>query len=322
MKLKEFLSIGLMLLLSKECFAASSMKAPVKTNKNEITIEFNDNIENRASLDLEISEQRNAATSSIGSGAVMEVLALNEGAVSDLKSIDANSLEGNGREARSLPDNTYFNDFETDYTKPGSAAHNTDADEIVTATEKSLQGLTEFLRKNGIDCNEVSKSAEVVDPYYIEIERSEHKEVDYDLKFCEYPRNTYNCQDSMTMRCEKKGWSVPWEPGESEFRFSQGDVTGRGWSDSVHWKRKRHGIIFKASGDQIRTEIAKRLNVSIDQIHPSIRINGRGNGEPYIEVWPQFFAWETYSAFYKFRAGEEICEQWSKETWSESCGLK
>jgi|GEM_PF-1404482 len=253
-----------------------------------------------------------------------------------LSSIRASDLDSRGRAKfdefrREFPEDS---DLYVDYTRPLNKRLLEDAASLADGQDELLGDLIGKLKELGVDCKTV-KGPKVVEPeFYMQIKTKEHKDSVYNQTICEELRGHYNCTDNMSLHCLEKGWSHPWESEEREIKFNHSDVTGRGWSYSVHWKRKRHGIHFgvkhRRGGKptrspiepEVRAEIAKRLGVEIEHIHPNIRINARGNGEPYHEIWPQFFAWDTYSVFYRYRDGHETCEKWSEERWDESCGLR
>jgi hypothetical protein len=300
--------------------------APVKTNKNEISGEFNV-ISNRAELDGNVEASRTQATSNIGSGAMSEVFSPNEGVVTDLKGIDEHSLESKGREAKDAPDNDYFreNFFETDYSRPGAMAHKKDADEIVNATEVKLRKLTEILRENGIDCEPLDdKTKAIEDPYYIDIETTRHKEVEYDPHFCEYPRHTYNCHDNMTIHCEKRNWKFyEWSHETRWMNIPGGEAYGNGWLYSIYWKKNRFGMHMRGDGATkhgLKHSIGRRINKYHEQIEV-IHISPRGEGG-LREGRKKEFLWDSYKVGYKYREAEEICDQWSKEKWDERCSQR
>lgn len=293
---------------------------PVKTNKNEITTEF-DEITNRAELETNLEISRHEEVASIGKGRISEVFKPSEADVEELKTIDEYSLEAKGREARYSADNIYFDEFETDYRRPGAIEHKKDMDEIADATEKKLQGLTEFLRKNGIDCKEEVKKEDIKDPYYINIEKGKHKEVEYDQHFCEYPRNTYNCHDNMTIHCEKRNWKYYAWTHETRWMFIPGgEAYSNGWLYSIYWKKNRFGMHMRSDGGTkhgLKISIANKLGKNDGQIE-IIHTPERGEGGLH-EGRSKEFLWDSYKVGYRYREAEEICDKWSEEKWTERC---
>jgi hypothetical protein len=190
-------------------FATGGANLPVKTNKNKMTTEFEDHIADKKDLDVNIEALRDIGTSAANSSPDFgNFLSTDDSGkvfsgASRLGNIDENSLESEGRKERYATDNAYFDDFETDYTRPGAARHKKDAEDIVSATEIHIEKLTETLRKNGIDCKEVKNKPDIKDPYYIEIEKEEVGDTEYDQKFCEYLRNVYSCSNDLVVKCEQ-----------------------------------------------------------------------------------------------------------------------
>lgn len=194
-----FLSFFILLIVWFGNAYAEGEKPIVHTNKNKITCEFTDHIENKEALDVDVSSLRQSAISSAGSGEIKEVFEpKRDGA---LETLDPHSLESRGREARNREENTYFNDFETDYTRPGAWKHKSDVKQIVSLTESTISGLTEMLERAGIECIEEDKKSEIVDPNFIEVRKEKNKETDYVEHFCEQLRNEYNCYDDLRLTC-------------------------------------------------------------------------------------------------------------------------
>lgn len=336
--MKFFQAISLLLLFSFmkvfDVFASGDTNLPVKTNKNKITTEFEDHIIGKKDLDISVESLRNIGTSAAESAPKFDDFLNSDdrAKVSEeqgrLSGIGENSLESEGRKERYSTDNAYFDDFETDYSRPGAMAHKKDAEDIASGTEKHFEKLTETLRKNGIDCKEVKNKPDIKDPYYIEIEKEEVKDTEYDPKFCEHLRTTYSCADTMTMTCLKRNWSIQWKDvgaeGTRTMDIDLGTIMSRGWWYPIFWKDDRTGIHMR--GDpwvqkEVREEIAKRLKIKVGHIYEDIHISARGNGRPSYEVWDEHFAWGSYTVRYRYRGGEETCDKWSEERWDETCGL-
>jgi hypothetical protein len=301
-------------------FTNTHVTLGVTANNNQITQEFDDNIENKKDFDRKIDMYRTNSISSVNNEIMSEIFAPKRD--NHLEELGVDSIEILGREERNKKEHIYFNDFETDFTKPGSSQYKIDIKKVVNHTEKTLKNLTKLLRDTGIECiEEKSNKDEIIDPNFIEMNLEENKEVDYQEHFCEQPRNTYNCLDVMTISCLEKGWSAhPWQEHPREFQFSANDILSKHWHFAIFWKKKRNGIHMRG-GPGVREEIAKRLGVHLGHIHEDLMVSHRGNGEPYLEVAPQYFAWATYTVKYKYRDGYEICNKWSEERWDESCNI-
>lgn len=214
--------IFLIIVIAQNAYASSVPeihKKPVRTNLNEVSGEFEEHIENKALLDSNVEDLKSRGISGIEVADPSYILGAEDGSKvssesSRLSSISEYDLEDAGRRERANPKNSYFDDFETDYTKPGASMHKKDAEEIISATNIKLGELTRALKDIGIDCREVSKDRDIKDPYLIELEREEVKEVDYDKTLCEQVKNNYSCTSSFKATCRHK-YSVPLE--ESRF---------------------------------------------------------------------------------------------------------
>lgn len=300
---------------------AEEKRKPVHTNKNKISGEFG-LVGDRSQLDISVEHYRQSGMKGFSSADVSEVLKPTRNP-EGLQNIDPHSMESMGRSKRG--EYSFFNDFETDYTKPGVAGHKADIHKILTASDKKILDLTKALRKEGIDCTEEDKRATPTSPYYIDIEKEEHKEVTYNQHFCEQPVNNYSCHDAMTIHCVEKGWSHPWEPGAKEIKFTYGEIRARGWLGDEYWKSKRVWGVkrnyykqkFFGSHESVKKEIVSRLGVKDGNIE-MIRVNGDGNGG-LNDLGDRHYSWNDFSAFYKYRPGHETCEKWSDARWDESC---
>ncbi len=323
-------------------FASAAVKIPTKTNRNEVTREF-DEIQNRSSFEANNNALREDASRNVGGGAMAEVFSPNEALVGDLKGIDDMSLESRGLEAKGSETNDYFreNNFETDYTRPGAMAHKRDVDEIVALTESKLAKLTEVLRRNGIDCEpKDEKTKEIEDPYYIEIETSQHKEVEYDPHFCEFPRNIYSCNDVMTIHCEKP--NKKWD----EWKTTTVKIQGREllaacpsalYSDHVadrifemklfssnsrRWGPRGMFGPPHNSVPHLKPFLAKKHNITrgrIFDISDNMTVWQEGGVFP---LGGKGHAWNTYGITYSYREGDDICDKWSEPRWDERCSQK
>jgi len=209
-----------------------------------------------------------------------------------------------------------------DYSKPLMKQHLDDAKGIAAGQDDLLRNLLGELKKLGVDCRTEKGPREVEPKYYLHVETRHHKDTKYNQTFCEELRGTYNTTDTLTMTCEKRSWSVPWEPGEKKMVLSIGEVQQRGWWYSEYWKASRYGVHLRGDDNTkkaIRTFIAKKLNVKIGHIREDIRTEARGNGSPDHNIQDKHYAWGSYNVWYTFRGGEETCDKWSNERWDERC---
>ena len=174
-----------------------------ETNINKVTTEFQDNIDSYSDFEKEVAQMRETAASNAGGFEAQTLLGAKEAeaASQHLQGIGAHSLEARGRDERAKKENDYFDEFETDYTRPGALAHKKDAKEIADASDKVITQITASLRKEGIDCKEELKKPDLKDPFYIETEKQNAKEVEYVPSYCEFLRNRYSCTDELETRC-------------------------------------------------------------------------------------------------------------------------
>ena len=328
---KPALRIIVLLAFTLSC---NSPVLAVKTNVNEVNDLFDRHIENKDGLMRDLQEQREGAVRDIETGkGLQHIEGINEaeGKARELESIREVDLESSGRQKRASEEYRFYddNELEPDYSKPGNLAHKRDADEIVSQTGLSMKKLGKDLQTKlsalGIDCRQ-SKGATQKDlTYHIEIKGEEHRNSEYEQVFCEEPRNTYNCNDTATLRCARRGkrWN-PWQYREIDIGgyeiYHQANHLGY----SIKWKRKRHGWHLVLDSAGWRAYLSQRLNIPLEQIHEQIHFpaGARGVGganNPVGERWRIVF--DAYRFGYNYRDGYEVCEEWS-EDWNERCYIK
>ena len=187
-----------------------NISAHVQTNINEVTDLFDRNIEDKEGLLKEMQSQNENAVSVIGSKQAEGITPGMEGVeaqVSELNSIKETDLDSSGRSKRASEELKFYDEheLEPDYTKPGNQLHKLDADDIAKASSVLMGDLMKKLKELNIDCKTV-KGPVVKEPiYYIDIKREKQKNTDFDQFFCEEPRNKYNCNDSVSLTCTRKG---------------------------------------------------------------------------------------------------------------------
>ena len=201
------------------------------------------------------------------------------------------------------------------------------------------------LKELNIDCKTV-KGPVVKEPtYYIDIKREEQRNTDYDQFFCEEPRNKYNCNDSVSLTCTRKGIGFgEWEARTIKFSGSMLHNEKMNWGYATKWGYKRWGWHITPDHQQARGEtqadsiwvrnpgaiiadarayIAAKLGVSIEQIGKHIGFPGSGRGigniNPVGHRWR--VVWDEYEFSYHFREVFDTCEEW-KEDWTERCVLQ
>ena len=332
------------------CAFNVSISAHVQTNINEVTDLFDRNIEDKGGLFKEMSRQNENAVSVIGSKQAEGITPGMEGVeaqVSELNSIKETDLDSSGRSKRASEELKFYNEneLEPDYTKPGNRLHKLDADDIAEATSVLMGDLMKKLKELNIDCKTV-KGPVIKEPtYYIDLKREEQRNTDYDQFFCEEPRNKYNCNDSVSLTCTRKGIGFgEWQSRTIKFSGNALHNEKMNWGWAVKWKNKRWGwhitpdhprgfgdyqvdSIWRKNPSAIiadaRAYIATKLGVSIEQIgeHIGFPDSGRGIGNinPIGHRWR--VVWDEYEFSYHFREVFDTCEEW-KEDWTERCVLQ
>jgi hypothetical protein len=323
-----------------------------QTNKNDTTDFFDQEIEDRQGLDSFLEFSRKESEQGVARKGAVEALGVNERELqekaAELDSINVNSLESKGQEERAKEENIYYDSLEIDYTDPKILNHKKDIDKITDANEKLLSLLIEGLRDLGVDCKTVKGDKELEPEYALEIEKEHFNDVIYNKKICEELRNLYNCTDTTTLKCSKRGFKYgEWQrrtirfPGHAlhnekmNWGFAAQWATKRwgwyitprhprktrfGWPDQVDscWRDNPDAIIADA-----RAYIAAKLGVLLEQIRKDIDFpaGGRGIGgiTPAYNRWR--VVWDEYEFGYWYRDAQPICEAWS-ETWNEVCRLK
>ena len=324
--------------------------AHVRTNINEVTDLFDRNIEDKEGLFKEMRGQNENAISLIGSKQAVGMtpgMDEVETEVSKLNSIKEIDFDSSGRSKRASEEFRFYdeNKLEPDYTKSGNRLHKRDADDIAHASGELMGDLMKKLKELNIDCKTV-KGPVVIEPtYYIDLKREEQRNTDYDQFFCEEPRNKYNCNDSVSLTCTKKGIGFgEWQSKTIRFPGHSLHNEKMNWGWAVKWKNKRWGWHITPNHQQVsgetqidsiwknnpgaiiadaRAYIAFKLSVSIEQIGEHVGFPGGGRGIGNInEGFPRWrVVWDEYEFSYQFREAFDICEVW-KEDWTERCVLQ
>ncbi len=338
------------------CMVNVNIFAHVKTNVNEVTDLFDRNIEDNAGLLREMKKQNENGLELIGSkqaAGMVPGIERVESEISELNSIKATDLDSSGRSKRASEELRFYdeNELEPDYTKPGNKLHKLDADDIARATGDLVGDLMKKLKELNIDCKTV-KGPIVKEPtYFIDLKRQEQRNTDYDQFFCEEPRNQYNCNDSVTLTCKRKGMGYgDWQA--KTIKLNGGFLYGSAmnWGFAIKWKVGRwgwhitpyHPRGIKASFGEVQVDsvwrenpgaiiadarrlLAQVLGARIDQIGENVRFPEGGRGVGNItelgssQRWRAI--WDEYEFGYDFREVFDTCEEWA-EDWTERCVLK
>jgi hypothetical protein len=338
---KPALRIIILLAFTLSC---NSPVLAVKTNVNEVNDLFDRNIENKDQLMRDLQEQREGAVRDIETGKGLqhiEGIGEAESKARELESSREVDLESSGRQKRASEEYRFYddNELEPDYSKPGNIAHKQDCDEIVSQTGLSMKKLGQDLQTKlsslGIDCRQSKGSTQKDLTYHIEIKGEEHRNSEYEQVFCEEPRNKYNCQDVLNIRCTKKGIAQgAWQNRTMVMTFVT--IPERWWTVD-RWENSYCACgrwrINPAYNQEIAIHIASTIGAKLDQVyvgHQNIVVIPRPNLSTNVdwsdcgEKWGEFYSdqrWAKVIFHYQYKPNYEICEQWT-EDWSETCILQ
>jgi hypothetical protein len=247
-----------------------------KTNVNPKTDLFEKEIEDYGSFEKHMGSLKEQATQGIASPGNIELITDKTGdeikaAAGDLSSIRATDLEARGREE--VVRAGIMEELHVDYTNPLNTEHQEDAIRIADASGVLLGKLTELFKEFGIDCKTV-KGNKVIEPeYYIEIKKEQVKDTVYTKTMCEEPRNKYDCHDSLTLRCGKRGtaWG-PWQNRTMVKTF--GELPSHWWTvGRYNNSTNGHSIscgkwtINSAYSQEMAIYIAGTIGVRAEQIY-------------------------------------------------------
>jgi len=342
------LAIFASLLLFSFAIRAEYRDPTVKTNVNKVDLLFEENVSNYKGLEQMLIEQKAASIKGTESEAGFNDLTGSKEARvkgEDLSRIKAEELEGAGIN-ESIKE-SWVNDYLVDYSKPGMMQHKKDAETITLGTQVMMEGLLGFLKKLDVDCKQVKGNKEVEPQYFIQLEKKldrDKGDTVYDQFFCERLRNTYNCGDSLTMRCKAPGiaWGS-WQ--DKQIRIPGGELVNFGRTIFLVEKTGKRCFEYKLTvgkrkgwfGDfdpdpyvvgSMREFLAtKHPGSTIDNISTEMgswweggifSINGWSYGGR--TLGSKDYAWNTYVVNYKYRDGKPACFEWSEE-WREQCRL-
>jgi len=323
-----------------------------KTNINPKTDLFEKEIEDYGTFEKAMGSLKEQATQGIASPGNLELISDKTGkeikeTASDLSSIEATDLEAKGREEVLR---TGMTELHVDYTDPLIARHQKDASRIADASGVLLGKLTELFKEFGIDCRTVKGNKVTQPEYYIDVKREQVKDTVYTRTMCEEPRNRYNCHDSLTVRCIKRGmkwgaWqdktiiipyqSIPWHWWiRSYFRPTDTRVANSFNRFTINPVYNQEIAVYIAS--TIGAGLAQ-INVGTqditvthiwDALYPgysrnvvsnTLRGGGIASGLSILSGLSVKASQVTFH--YQYRSGYEICAEWVDE-WDEVCGLE
>ena len=317
-------------------------------NKNKVSNLFNEEIEDRQGLEQFLENSSREAQKGVEGKAAIDALGKKENILeqkaAELDAVNANDLEARGREERVKEENAYFDKLEIDYSSPQILTHKNDIDKIADATNKLTSKLFDGLHNIGIDCKQIKGDKELEPNYSLDIKKEDFKETIYERTMCEVLRNQYNCRDSLTLKCARKG--MAWNPWQNRTIVTTFGATPRHWwtvgrhTDSTYHGRNGHGLscgkwtINSAYVKEMATYIAGMIGASLEQVNVGyqniVLVPAPNRGSVNVDFSNCHLAWigmyidvvpVRVTFHYQYRDGYEICEQWS-EDWSETCVIQ
>ena len=312
-------------------------------NKNKVSNLFNEEIEDRQGLEQFLENSSREAQKGVEGKAAIDALGKKENILeqkaTELDAVNANDLEARGREERVKEENTYFDKLEIDYSSPLILTHKNDIDKIADATNKLASRLFDGLRNIGIDCRQIKGDKELEPNYFLNIKKEDFKETIYERKVCEVLRNQYNCRDSLTLRCMKKG--MAWNPWQNRTMVKTFGELPMHWWTVGRYNNSTNGhsiscgkwTINSAYRQEMATYIAGIIGARLEQVYVDyqniVLIPALDCGSVNVDFSNCDLRWCLYSGIssarvtlhYQYRDGYPICQQWS-EDWNEICKLQ
>lgn len=310
----------------------------VKTQINEKTDLFDKSIDNWSGFQNELESGKFVPTK----GSELRLDFMDKGGMDaarsekdSLSSIKASELDDKGRRELAEFRSSFGDggDIYVDHEKPLHKQNWLDAEAIAEGQDELLGKLIGGLKKVGVDCKTVLGPKVVEPEYYLQIKKEQHKDVIYNQTMCEELRGNYNCTDSMSITCEKRG--MKWYEWESKtIKVPGRELVGSGYNvlrnahvaASVYELKlfapnssdhsDKWGRINFDSVPEMRRYLSDKNQVTREHISDDMSFGWEGG---VYGLGGKEHAWNTYIINYKIRDGEEICEKWSNERWDESC---
>ena len=325
-----------------------------RINVNEQTDLFEKSIEGWQDLQGKIKNDKAGTISGIEAGRGIEDLGIDRNVMREeankLSNIKPTDLNGKGQEE--LMRQNVLDELYIDYSRPLYKQHLEDAKNIANAQDGLMGNLLDKLREIGVDCRTVKGPKEIEPAYYLQVKNTVHKNTIYNQTLCEELRNTYHCNDSVSLKCVKRGKRF----GEWQYRVIKlnGGLLKRNKEDWGYAKKRYRkywdwfitpyhpksfgGGIFsdpdltvdspwcnnpQAIINDARLYLADLLNIALEQIREDIVFppSGVGIGPQYNGYGRWVQVWNEYEFGYYYRDASDICEQWA-EDWTENCRLR
>lgn len=340
MKQKRYLRNNLLMMIGVGIgmgilFAISASNAyGVLTNKNEVTNFFDENIENKEELLKILEDGKNDSKTRIENKEGASFLPGRDemnNKIDELNAISPYDLEDAGVKARQSDEYQFYDagKFELDHEDKDVKRHKKDIDKIIEWTDDTLKDLQHMIKKLGIaDCKTVKGPKQIEPTFYIEVKDVPAQNAEFDQVFCEDLRSTYNCSDTLTLRCIERG--IKWENWQNREMLISGNYIFNQHSNWLYVIRPKKGYWLMHTSnsdgrvkDQVRHHIAGTLGVGVDHIDPNVAIGHTGEGNIY-NIRDKCHVWDNYRVKYRYRDSKPICVKWDGDQngWNERCFLK
>jgi hypothetical protein len=322
---------------------ADNIAPEVQTQINKRTDLFQKSINNLPSVEKSLEDKKQATINAMGDGktntpqGLPSITKKSKGELENesgkLESIHENDLDSRGREE--MLKKNVINELYPDYSKPLNKQYMKDAKDLAEGQNKLMANLFAKLKKVGVDCKTIKGDKKHEPEYFLKIRATHYKDTIYNQTFCEELRNKYNCRDSLTLRCSKKGIAFgSWQNRTMVMTFVT--IPERWWTVD-RWENSYCACgrwrINPAYNQEIAIHIAGTIGAKLDQVyvgHQNIVVIPRPNLSTNVdwsdchEKWGEFYSdqrWAKVTFHYQYKPNYEICEQWS-EDWNERCGLQ
>ena len=336
--------------LSASISRADHVEPEVKTQVNKQTDLFEKSIQDLPNFTKKLEEVKQDGIESLGEkGGTPEGLKfITEKSKAELEAeggklgaIHENDLAERGRQE--MIESNNLNELYPNYNRSLTKIHMEDAETIAKKHDEFMDTiLGELKDKLGVDCKTIKGDKRIEPEYFLQIKKTQTTDTVYNQTFCEELRNKYSCNDTVTLKCQRKGmkWN-PWENREIKMLFQE--IPGHWWimgryTSPTYHGRRGHGVdmnsrtVNTAYNREIAAHITNKINASPEQVqvgNQDIVLTSLPSHSRNVELSPAsktFFGFyspkDSLSTFtYQFRTGEEICEEWS-EDWNETCRLQ
>lgn len=343
-KIKSFLVIWILLVLATGSIVvkADYVDPTAKTNVNAQTDFFEKSNDDWSAMQDQISGDQASLIDGAKSEKGLDYLAKKSKeeiteASGSLSSIQANDLSSRGREL--MIEENMIDDLYVDFSKELNKQCMTDARGIANAQDALMKNLLPKLKKFGVDCKTAKGSEHLEPEYYLQVKNEQIKDTVYKKTLCAEPRNSYNCNNSLIVRCSKRG--IRWGAWQNRTMVRTFDALPNHWFHFVRTVTKSDRFtINNAYHYEIEAYIANIIGAKTEQIsasnqnvvlHQSPHLSNlnRNVDLSNCNIWEALTAYGYYRWYnkalitlhYKYRESYAVCDKWS-EDWSETCILK